>query len=494
MDTQKFHRYLAVDLGAESGRVMLGTLSPGPDQKVEIEEIYRFANAGVSICGTLRWDPLHLFQEIKAGLRKAAALGEPIDGISTDAWGVDYVLFRDKEPMLTLPFHYRDSRTDGAMEKVFAKISADVIFSETGIQFMSLNTLFQFYMDSQDRPETLEWADSFLNMGDYFNYLMSGVPKGEVTLASTTQLFNPATGEWAWNVIGKLGLPKKIFPPLVPAGTILGPLLPDIAVRTGLKNAQVIATCSHDTAAAVAAIPGKGEQWAFISSGTWSLLGTEVKSPVINATSRKYNFTNEVGYGGTIMLRKNIVGLWIVQECRRAWAELGNEYDYDTLTAMAEAATPLVSLIRPDDPRFGKPGRMVGKIAEYCRESSQPVPTDPGSIVRCALESLALIYAQTLAECESVSGQKFTSIHLVGGGSRNRLLNQVAANATGLPVLAGPVEATAIGNILVQAKTLGHLPGDLRAVVRASFPVQTFTPEDGGIWKTALKLFGTLPV
>ena len=483
--------YLAIDLGAESGRVMLGSLAEG---RLTVEEIHRFANVPVAIQGTLRWDLLNLFSEAKEGLRKAAARGVAISGVSTDAWGVDYVLFKEKEAMVTNAYHYRDARTDGAMEKVFAKVPADHIFAETGIQFMPINTLYQLFMDAQERPEVLQWADRFLNIGDYFNYLLAGTPSGEASLASTSQLYNPVKKDWAWELIARLGLPKKIFPPLVASGTKLGPLLSDVALETNLTGTQVIASCSHDTAAAVAAVPGQGSDWAFLSSGTWSLLGTELGAPLIEANSRKYNFTNEAGYGGTILFRKNIVGLWIVQECRRAWAEMGNEYSYDHLTAMAEAAAPLRSLIRPEDARFGKPGRMTGKIVDYCRETGQPVPTDPGSLIRCVLESLALLYAKTLGECAAATGRKFRILHVVGGGSRNRLLNQFTADALQLPVHAGPVEATAIGNLLIQAKTLGHETGDLRSVVRRSFPIETFGPMDAGAWHGAAKRFEALAV
>ncbi|HKP95818.1 MAG TPA: rhamnulokinase family protein [Fibrobacteria bacterium] len=485
--------YLAIDLGAESGRVMLGSLAGG---RLAVEEIHRFPNVPVHIRGTLRWNLLDLFSEAKEGLRKAAARGVPISSLSTDAWGVDYVLFKEKESMVTNAYHYRDSRTDGAMEKVFAKVPADAIFAETGIQFMPINTLYQLFMDLEQRPEVLAWADRFLNIGDYFNYLLTGIPYGEASLASTSQLYNPAKTDWAWDLIARLGLPKKLFPALVKPGTKVGPLLSEVALETNLKGAQVVASCSHDTAAAVAAVPaepGQGD-WAFLSSGTWSLLGTELGAPLIDATGRKYNFTNEAGYGGTIMFRKNIVGLWIVQECRRAWAEMGNEYNYDELTAMAEAAVPLRSLIRPEDARFGKPGRMPGKIVDYCRETGQPVPTDPGSMIRCALESLALLYAKTLGECAAATGRKFRTLHVVGGGSRNRLLNQFTADALQLPVQAGPVEATTIGNLLIQAKTLGHETGDLRAVVRRSFHVETFGPADAGSWHGAAKRFEALPV
>ncbi|MDB5106599.1 MAG: rhaB [Fibrobacteres bacterium] len=481
--------YLAIDLGAESGRVMLGSLDQG---KLTVEEIHRFANVPVTIQGTLRWDLLNLFSEAKEGLRKAASRGAPISGISTDAWGVDYVLFKEKESMVTNAYHYRDSRTDGAMEKAFAKVPADRIFAETGIQFMQINTLYQLFMDAQQRPEVLEWADRFLNIGDYFNYLLSGAPNGEASLASTSQLFNPVKKDWAWGLIASLGLPKKLFPALVASGTRLGPLQNEVALETNLKGVQVIATCSHDTAAAVAAVPGQGQDWAFLSSGTWSLLGAELGAPIIDALSRKYNFTNEAGYAGTTMFRKNIVGLWIVQECKRAWSELGNEYDYQDLTAMAEAAEPLRSLIDPEDPRFGKPGRMPGKIVDFCRETGQPIPTDPGSMIRCVLESLALLYAKTLGECAAATGRKFKTLHIVGGGSRNRLLNQFTADAVQLPVQAGPVEATAIGNLLIQAKTLGQETGDIRSVVRRSFPIEAFAPRDAGAWHGAAKRFEAL--
>jgi len=339
----------------------------------------------------------------------------------------------------------------------------------------------------------LEWADRFLNIGDYFNYLLSGNLIGEISIASTTQLFNPRTKDWAWELIARLGLPKKIFPPLVPSGTSLGKLRPEIATETNLKSAQVIASCTHDTAAAVAAVPGEGDDWAFLSSGTWSLLGVELPEPTINAASLECNFTNEAGFGGTTMFRKNIVGLWIVQECRRAWSAEGKDYDYETLTSMAGNAPPLTSLIRPDDPRFAKAGQMPEKIVAYCKETGQAVPTSAQGVVRIALESLALLYAETLVTCASVTGRTVRKLHIVGGGSKNRLLNQWTANATQTPVVAGPAEATAIGNILIQAKTLGHLRKDLRAIVRNSFVLESFAPKDAEIWAAARKRFKELP-
>ncbi len=485
METQ----YLAVDLGAESGRMLLGTVG---DERVSVEEVRRFPNEAVSTQGTLRWDCDRLFGEIRAGLRETIARGAAPVGISTDAWGVDYVLLRAGQA-LEAPFHYRDSRTEGAMEAVFAEVPADDIFAATGIQFMPINTLYQLYRDRTDRPQILQQANQILNIGDYFNYLLSGKLCGEISLASTTQLFSAEKRAWAWNLIDRLHFPRGIFPALVPPGTVLGPLRPEWAAESGTASLQVVATCSHDTAAAVAATPGSGEDWAFLSSGTWSLLGTELREPIINAASRQHNFTNEAGYGGTILFRKNLVGLWILQECRRDWVAAGRNLDYQTITDLAEDAEPLRSLIHPADPRFGKPGRMLEKIAEYCRATGQPIPEQPGAVARCVLESLALLYALTLAECAEISGRRFRGLHIVGGGSRNRLLNQLTADACGVPVWCGPVEASALGNILIQARTLGHVHENVRTRVRRSFALETFNPVDSAGAKAARTRLQTLP-
>jgi rhamnulokinase len=512
---------------------MLGTLSHGGDperSRVHLEEIHRFPNGAVDVDGTLRWDLPRLFAEARAGMAKAAfgghaaSGGRTISGVSADAWGVDYALLKDGLSPLEPAFHYRDARTDGAMERVFARVPAEEIFRATGIQFMSLNTLYQLFTDLADRGAVLRAAEGFLNIGDWFNARLSGVAKGEMSLASTTQLFDPRKGpsghgDWAWGLIDRLGLPRRIFPALVPPGTVLGPLRPGLfsdvpglpAGADGLGNlsgAQVVATCSHDTAAAVAAVPapagaGDAGTWAFLSSGTWSLLGVELEEPVIDEASRARNFTNEVGFGGSIMFRKNIVGLWIVQECRRAWAEAGEELDYAALTALAERAAPLRSLIRPEDPRFAKPGGMPGKIAAYCRETGQEEPRGPGAMVRCVLESLALLYAKTLRECAECSaaarhGRAIKTLHVVGGGSRNALLNRLTADAVQLSgverVTAGPAECTALGNVLVQAKALGHLAGGLRGAARRSSRVEEYAPRDREAWSDALRRFEALPV
>ena len=475
--------YIACDLGAESGRVMLGTLDAC---KLTLDEVHRFHNGPVVINGTWRWDVLRTFEELKTGLRKVAERGLKVESVSTDSWGVDYVWLKDREPLLTAPYHYRDTRTDGGFERAFAAVSTEEIFSETGVQFMTLNTLYQLHWEAGNRPWLFKNADRFLLIGDYFNYLFSGVAKAEQSLASTTQLYNPKKKKWSRPLLRKLGLPKKLFPELVPAGAVLGPVLSEF----GLTGAQVVASCSHDTGAAVAAAPANGKGWAYLSSGTWSLLGVELKKPLITEQSRQYNFTNEVGYGHSIRFLKNIIGLWIQQECRRQWGK----HDYNELRQLAEKCTPLRSLINPNDERFGKPGNMPEKIAAFCRETGQLEPTTPGEYTRCILESLALLYRRTLEQLEACTGQPITTLHIVGGGSQNLLLNQFSANATGRTVIAGPAEATATGNILIQALALGQLKDlvELRQVVRNSFAVQTYKPQDAGTWAQAYERFQKL--
>ena len=485
MSTQ---HYVACDLGAESGRVMLGRLV---GDRLTLEEIHRFPNGPVEVCGTLRWDVLRLFDELKTGLHKIAARGIQVSSVSCDSWGVDYVLLGGNEPMLTAPFHYRDTRTDGGLEEAFAVVPADEIFVETGIQFMPFNTLYQLLADVQQRSAILRVVERFLNIGDYFNFLLSGVARAEESIASTSQIYNPQQRRWSKKLIAEFGLPGRIFPEIVPSGTILGPLLPTVSKDTGLIGAEVVASCSHDTAAAVAAIPAVGESWAYLSSGTWSIIGVESPTPIIDAKSREYNFTNEVGYGGSIRFLKNIPGLWIVQKYRRALARGGREFTYEQLTEMAEAAPPLASFIDLMDPSLGTLDDMPGRIAAACRATNQPVPATPGEIVRCVLESLALLYRRTFSQLEEVTGRTLSILHIVGGGSKNLLLNQLTANSTGRVVLAGPTECSAIGNVLVQAIALGHIPSltAAREIVRASFPVVRYEPADAMLWENVGKQF-----
>jgi rhamnulokinase len=475
-------RHLACDLGAESGRVMLGTLANG---KLAVEEIHRFPNTPIERDGRLYWNIPALFDGVKAGLRKAANRKVPLAGLSADSWGVDYILLDSQGAVIEPTFHYRDARTAEGVRKAYAKTDWKTIFAETGIQFMPLNTLFQLAAES---PERLAAAHRLLLIGDGFNFLFSGVAKAELSLASTSQLYNPRTKSWSESLLRTLGLPPGLFPPLVPSGTRLGPLRAELARETGVPpGLEVIATCSHDTGAAVAAVPLAEAGSAYLSSGTWSLMGVECDEPIITDTSRDLNFTNEIGYGGTVRLLKNIIGLWIVQECRRHWARAGQEFDYPTLTRMAAEAPPFAALIDPADPRFMSPGDMPDKIAAFCRETGQPAPAEPGAMVRCILESLALFYRHTLQQIERLIGRKIRRLHVVGGGSRNPLLNQFIANALGIPAIAGPAEASAMGNLLIQAIALRHLPSlaAAREVVRRSTPIDTVQPQDGRAWREA---------
>jgi rhamnulokinase len=486
------HHYIACDLGAESGRVILGRLAVG---RVTLEEVHRFPNGAVKIAGSLRWDVLRIFEELKSGLRKVAARRVQAGSFSVDSWGLDYVLSGAGQPMLSLPYHYRDARTDRTYPAAMKSPGAELIFAETGIQFMPINTLYHLIADLEDSPRVLGIAERFLTIADYLHFLFSGVAVVEESLASTTQLYNPASRTWSERLIETFGFPRKIFPPIVPSGTRLGPVLGEVVGEIGGHDCEVIATCSHDTGAAVAAVPASGGDWAYLSSGTWSLIGVELPAPLITAAARAHNFTNEAGFGGTTRFLKNIVGLWLLQECRRTWALDQRNYDYATLAAEAELATPFGALVDPNDARFWKPDDMPEKIAAYCHETGQPAPETPGQFTRCIYESLALLYARTLGEVAEVTGRTIVRLHIVGGGSQSRLLNQFAASATGCTVLAGPVEATALGNVLLQAVALGHLAslGALREVVRDSFAIESFEPRERAAWKEAAARFAALP-
>jgi len=473
--------YLACDLGAESGRLILGTLD---NHRLTLEELHRFPNHPVNAGGSLHWDIPALFDELKAGMKKAAQRSLPIQSISTDSWGVDYLLFDAQGQVLSPTFHYRDERTARGVARAKGRVDWKTIFAETGIQFMPLNTIYQL---AAETPGRLQQAHRLLLIGDGFNFLLSGVARAEESMASTSQLYNPRTKSWSRLLLQALDLPARLFPPIVPSGTRLGPLRPELARETGLQGLEVIAACSHDTGAAVAGVPGSGEGWAYLRSGTWSLMGVELPAPIITDPCRELNFTNEIGYGGSVRLLKNIVGLWIVQECRGQWAKQGSDYDYATLTQMAAAAAPFVSLINPADPRFLSPGDMPARIAAYCRETGQPSPPSPGAAIRCALESLALLYRRTGLQIEQLTGRKIERLHIVGGGARNALLNQFTANALQIPVLAGPVEATAAGNIVVQAIASGRLASlaEAREVVRASSEITQVDPGDAPEWEAA---------
>ena len=480
--------HLAIELGAESGRLMLGTLAEG---LLSRKEVHRFPTGATRVGDSLHWDIPRLFGEVTTGLAKAAKLGLPIASVSTDSWGVDYLLLRADGSLVEPTFHYRDARTARGVAAAHARVSWPEIFAESGLQFMPLNTLYQL---AAETPERLGSAARLLLIGDGFNHFLSGQARAEVTLASTSMLYNPRTRGWSAALLQRLGLPATAFPEIVSAGTRLGPLRAALAAQTGLKGVEVVATCSHDTGAAVAAVPAEGSGWAFLSSGTWSLMGVERSEPVITDQARELNFTNEIGFGNTVRLLKNISGLWLVQECRRAWAAAGREYDYATLAARAAEAEPFVTLINPADACFLAPDDMPARIVAWCREHGQPVPASDGAMVRCIFESLALLYRRTGAQLEQITGEPIRRLHIVGGGSQNALLNQFAADALQVPVLAGPVEATAAGNLLVQAQALGHLAtlSDVRAVVRDSFELQRFAPRDAQAWEAAYARFGKL--
>jgi len=468
-------QYLAFDLGAESGRAILGRLSDG---RIEIEELHRFPNTPVRIHSALYWDVLRLWQEIQRGTSIATEDRQlKLDGIGIDTWGVDFGLL-GSDGLLGNPRHYRDPRTHGVMQRVFETVPSAEIFAQTGIQFLPFNTLYQLYAMKQLDSVALGSASRLLNMPDLFNYWLTGEARSEETIASTTQFFDPRTMSWATGLLDRLDLPARILCPIVAPGTWLGTMIES-------PHVPVYATAGHDTAAAVAAVPAEGEgDWCYISSGTWSLLGVERHQPLINEKCLNFGFTNEVGVDGTIRLLKNIAGLWLLQECRRQWALEGADYPYDQLAAMAAEAPPCSAIFDPD--AFSEPGDMPIQIAEYCRQSGQEPPHSHGALVRAILENLALRYRQVLESLEELTGQA-----IVGGGSRNAVLNQFVADCTGRPVVAGPAEATAIGNILVQAMGAGELPSldDLRAVVRCSFAPTRFEPQRDDAWEHAYDEF-----
>jgi rhamnulokinase len=466
--------YLAFDLGAESGRAMLGTLSRG---RLAMEELHRFPNTPVRVFDALYWDTLRLWHEIQRGLAIAGHERHlQIDGIGIDTWGVDFALLGADGALADNPRHYRDARTNGVMDKVFAKVPRAEVFAQTGIQFMQLNSLYQFYALKLAASPALEAARTLLFMPDLLNYWLTGVARAEATIASTSQFYDLRKKTWALDLLQRLGLPTGILPEIVPPGTRLGLLLDSVAKAAGLSAVPVYATGCHDTASAVAAVPAEGTNWCYISSGTWSLMGAELDEPVINERVLAENLTNEIGAAGKVRFLKNIAGLWLLQECRRAWALEGSEYTYDELVRLAGEAQPGRPTIDPD--AFLEPGDMPRKIVEHCRARGQSPPETPGQFTRTILESLAERYRQVLESLESLAGRRFDVIHIVGGGSRNALLNQLVAEATGRTVIAGPGEATAIGNVLIQAIGAGELAGlaEAREMVRRSFEVHIYKP------------------
>jgi len=494
VDTNGREFFLAIDLGASSGRAVLGEFADGG---LKTTEVHRFDNVPAKVAGSIKWDAVTLFHEIIEGLgRGVEQSGDCLSGVGVDTWGVDFGLLDENGWLLATPYHYRDKRTDGVMEWVFEMAPREKIFELTGVQFLQFNTLYQLAaMRYAGRPE-LERARTLLMMPDLFHYLLTGKESCEFTIATTTQFYNPAKGSWATELFEAIGLPAEILPPVSPPGTLLGEVLGEAAVALAKRAAPVIAPASHDTASAVAAAPaGAGSRpgsWAYLSSGTWSLMGIEVDEPIINDKALAANFTNEGGVGGTWRFLKNISGLWTIQECRRAWSEYeGREIGWDELDGWAESAEPLAAMIDVDHKSFLRPGDMSRAIVDYCEATGQSAPNTKGGVVRCSLESLALKYRVVKDAIEDVSGHKIEVLHIIGGGSRNRTLNQMTADALGVPVLAGPVEAAAIGNLCVQA-IAGGVIADLagaREVIGNSFEVVEYEPGDTAVWDDALPCY-----
>ena len=487
--------YLAIDLGAESGRVMAGLWN---GQTLRLEEIHRFPNGPVHLAGAMHWDVLRLWAEIQNGLGAAAKkYGPSIVSVGADTWGVDFVLLSARGEMLGQPRHYRDARTNGMMEKAFRQVPRAEIFAQTGLQFMQFNTLYQLLAVKQDTPELLEQADCLLLMPDFIHWALCGARAVEFTNGTTTQCLHPLERNWATGLLEKFGLPTRLFPKVVPPGTELGALRPDLAERSGLGKVKVVAPPTHDTASAVAGVPtantGRAD-WAYLSSGTWSLMGAEVRQAVLSARALEINVTNEGGLDGTYRLLKNIMGLWLVQQCKRAFDARGATHEYSELARLAGQAPALRSLVNPDDPRFLNPPDMPRAIQDVCRETGQPAPRTEGELVRCAYESLALRYRQVLGWLEELTANRIEVIHIVGGGSQSAILDQFTADACQRPVLAGPVEATALGNLLVQVRASGELGSlaETREVVRNSTEVKTFLPGPAAPWEDAAARFEAL--
>jgi rhamnulokinase len=465
--------YLAIDLGAESGRAVLGRLEGG---RVSLEEVHRFPNVPVKIGDGLYWDVLRIFGEVKAGISKAGEKAE-LASIAVDSWGVDFGLLDRDGELISNPRFYRDPRTDGMMEEAFGRVSRDEIYARTGIQFMQINTLYQL-LASRGSP-LLEAAETLLLMPDLINYWLTGERSCELTNATTTQLYNLKRGDWDRDLTNSMDIPERIFPKIVPPATRLGPLLPEIVEETGLPNAPAVVTAaSHDTASAVVAVPAEGEGFAYVSSGTWSLVGVETPGPVVTPEALAANFTNEGGFVGRTRFLKNVMGLWLLQECRKQWARDGDEYSYEELGRMAEEAPPSGPVVDPDHLSFLAPGDMPGRIRSFCEETGQEAPDGPSEMARCVFESLALKCRIVIEQAGELAGKDVGGVHIVGGGSQNSLLCQLTADATGLPVLAGPVEATAVGNVMVQALADGAVGSleEIRAVVRASVEPKAYEP------------------
>jgi rhamnulokinase len=484
--------YLAVDLGAGSGRVLAGEFD---GHRIELHELNRFDNIGLQLPSGVHCNIPQLYQNVLEGLRIAAdTYGDAVVSIGIDTWGVDYGLFDKDGRLLGLPYNYRDSRTEGMMEKAFELVSEEAIYKKTGVPSLFFNSLYQLLSEVESRSPALEHAEDLLFIPDLLGFWLTGNKVQERTFASTTQLYNPTQKDWDYELIEKLGLPKRLFKTITDPGTQLGSLRDKVAERTGLKDVNVITVAGHDTASAVAAVPSQAETPAYLSSGTWSLLGLELPEPMICEQSLADGFTNEIGVNNTVRFLNNICGLWLIQESKRYWRVGGEDVPYSKMASFAATATPFRSLINPDDPRFIEAGRMPEKIQAFCRETGQPIPETKGEIIRCIYESLALRYATVWEKLIQYTEHKPTTLHIVGGGCQDKLLNQFAANSIGVTVAACPVEATGLGNILVQMLANGDIKdlSEGREIIHNSSLVETFDPEDPAPWAEAKLRFAAL--
>ncbi len=481
--------FLGFDLGASSGRAMLGTLSGG---KLELTEIHRFTNQMQLINGHYFWNIFSLFNELKTGLKKCVKeYGIQPESIGVDTWGVDFVHLTKEGLILSLPFAYRDSRTNTSMDDLFQVVPQEEVYAQTGIQFMQFNSLFQLFSMVKDQSSLLEITDSILFMPDALNYLFSGVKKSEFSIASTSQMIVPGTCNWNLELIEKAGIPTKILQEIILPGTILGPILPEVSGETGSKPVPVIAVAGHDTGSAIVSVPGLQNNFAYISSGTWSLMGIESPTPIVSEQTRQLNFTNEGGVEGTTRFLKNIMGMWLIQEVQRIWENEGTKYSWPEMVELARKSEPFKFLVNPDDPMFLNPRDMVQAVRDFCYQTAQGTPQNHGETIRCIYDSLALKYRFTMEQIQDITGKPIEVLHIIGGGANNHFLNQLTADATGLNVVAGPTEATAIGNILIQAKALGYVASlnEIRELVANSFELVHFVPSGELDWEEAYNRF-----
>lgn len=482
-------KMLAIDLGASSGRGIVGCYD---GNKITLKENHRFSNDPVMVAGQFTWDILRIWFEIKNAIRNCANSDDKnIASVGIDTWGVDYGLLDKKGRLLGNPVHYRDTRTVGLIDDSTKFVSKEELYRRTGIQLLELNTVYQLIANMRDAKELMDSSSCFLHVPDLLNYFLTGIKKTEYTIASTGGLVSPFTRKWDYELIEKYGLPKEIFTEIVEPGNVLGNLLDEVVEDVNGINPKVVNVAAHDTGSAVLAVPSPKEKFLFISSGTWSIMGTETDKPIVNEKTKEYNFTNEGGYNGTYRFSKNITGLWLEQESKRQWAREGVKVSYDDLSNMAAQAKPLKYLINPDEPAFGTPGNLPQRIADYCTKTGQGTPETMGEIVRCIFDSLALRYKWVAEKTSELCGYKIPCLNIVGGGTKEKMLSQFASSATNLPVYTGPVEATALGNIAAQAIALGEIKDveEAREVIRNSTEMEIFEPEKPQMWDEAYERF-----